>query len=127
MAAEVFVVEVAAGVEERTVVGKIRSCGGFDTVVFTEERIIGVEVKPEFSLTEFERALGEVIKHLISEYWSIRIEEGMIVMPYNNLGTSKVMMSKKRLQGEMRYTLANCGYPISLNLLPVPCKIYDGK
>jgi hypothetical protein len=91
VAAEVFVVEVAAGVEERTVVGKIRSCGGFDTVVFTEERIIGVEVKPEFSLTEFERALGEVIKHLISEYWSIRIEEGIIVMPYNNLGTSKVM------------------------------------
>jgi hypothetical protein len=42
----------------------------------------------------------------------------MIVMPYSNLGTPKVMMSKKRLQEEMDYTLTNCGYPISLNLLP---------
>jgi hypothetical protein len=84
-------------------------------------------VKPEFSLTEFERALGEVIKHLLSKFWRIRIEEGMIVMPFNNLGTPKVMVSKKRLQEEMGYTLAKCGYPISLNLLPVPCKIYDGN
>jgi len=114
-------------IDEDKTFGKIRSCGGFDTVVFTEERLIGVEVKPEFSLTEFERALGEVIKHLISKFWSIRIEEGMIVMPFNNLGTPKVMMSKKRLKEEMGYTLAKCGYPISLNLLPVPCKIYDGN
>ena len=113
-------------IDEEKTFGKIRSCGGFDTVVFTEERLIGVEVKPEFSLTEFERALGEVIKHLLSKYWSIRIEEGMMVMPYSTFGTPKVMMSKK-LQEEIDYTLANCGYPISLNLLPVPCKIYDGN
>jgi hypothetical protein len=48
----------------------------FDTVVFTEERLIGVEVKPEFSLTEFQHALGEVIKHLLGKFWRIRIEEG---------------------------------------------------
>jgi len=47
-------------------------------------------------------------------------------MPFNNLGPPKIMMSKKRLKEEMVYTLAKCGYPISLNLLPVPCKIYDG-
>ena len=46
---------------------------------------------------------------------------------FNNLGTPKVMNSKKRLQEEMYCTLMNCGYPISLNLLPVPCKIYDGN
>jgi hypothetical protein len=55
------------------------------------------------------------------------MDEGMILMPYSNLGTPKVMMSKKRLQEEIDYTLTNCGYPISLNLLPVPCKIYDGN
>jgi hypothetical protein len=92
-----------------------------------QSAIYGVEIKPEFSLTEFERALGEVIKHLISKLWSIRIEEGMIVMPYGNLGTPKVMMSKKRLREEIDYTLTKCGYPISLNLLPVPCKIYHGN
>jgi hypothetical protein len=84
-------------------------------------------VKPEFSLTEFERALGEVIKHLISRFWSCRIEEGMIVMPYSRLGTPNVMMSKKRLREEIDCTLTKCGYPISLNLLPVLCKIYDGS
>jgi hypothetical protein len=55
------------------------------------------------------------------------MDEGMILMPYSNLGTPKVMMSKKRLQEEIDYTLTNCGYPISLNLLLVPCKIYDGN
>ncbi|HYT41094.1 MAG TPA: hypothetical protein VEP90_01995 [Methylomirabilota bacterium] len=66
-------------IDEYKTFGKVRSCGGFDTVVFTEERL-----KPEFSLTEFERALGEVIKHLLSKYWRIRIEEGMIVMPFRD-------------------------------------------
>lgn len=42
----------------------------------------------------------------------------MIVMAFNNQGIPKIMTSKKRLQDEMNYILANCGYRIFLNLLP---------
>jgi hypothetical protein len=36
-------------IDEDKTFGKIRSCGGFDTVLFTDERLIGVEIKPDFS------------------------------------------------------------------------------
>lgn len=82
--------------------GQKRSCGGFDIVMYDKEYMIyGVEVKPEFSLNEFERALGAVIRHLTDQFWSSRVEQGMIVMPCNNHDDCKTMIKKKKLQNEI--------------------------
>lgn len=113
-------------VDQDKTFGRIRR-GGFDVVMIDrEERLIGAEVKPEFSLNEFQRALGEVIFHLTSPFWKSRVDEAMIIMPLNNSGNPKLMMSKKRLLQHFTYVLESCrkrGYHVSMKFLSVPCRI----
>jgi hypothetical protein len=114
-------------VDEDKTIGQVRSAG-FDVVIYNKEKqcFIGAEVKPELSWNEFQRALGQVIVHLVDPDWRRRVHEGMIIMPLNRLCDSKIMAKKKELLKRFTRTLANCrrhGYRVSIKYLSVPSRI----
>ena len=85
-------------VDEEKTIGQIRS-GGFDIIIFDKaKRLIGAEVKPELSWNEFQRALGAILVNITSVFGQSRVEEGMIIMPINNLDDDRTLARKQLIE-----------------------------
>jgi hypothetical protein len=91
--------------------------------------LIGAEVKPELSWNQFQHALGQVIVQLTNPFWMSRVDEGMIIMPFNSSGDSKTIRRMTKLMDQFTYVLKNCsrrGYAKVLSSGPVEEKYGGG-
>ena len=74
-----------------------------------------MEVKPEFSCIEFKHALGQIIVDLM--FNPRQVDQAMIIMPHKNAPI------EDSLKNKFDHVIRNCGHPVSMKYLSLPCKI----